>query len=72
MKDLTLAVAHFTRLSWRIDHRRLVTGRGLLLLGCLATPALAIALKHLTEAVLAGDGGPAAGFALPPRCWSPS
>ncbi|MEV6979540.1 ABC transporter ATP-binding protein [Kitasatospora sp. NPDC093806] len=64
MKDLLRAVSHFTRLSWRIDRRRLITGLGLLLLGCLATPALAVALKHLTEAVLAGDGGPAAGFAL--------
>ncbi|MFJ2779760.1 ATP-binding cassette domain-containing protein [Kitasatospora sp. NPDC087315] len=64
MKDLWLAVAHFIRLSWRIDRRRLITGLGLLLLGCLATPALAVALKHLTEAVLDGHGGPAVGFAL--------
>ena len=33
MKDLWRALAHFARLSWRVDRRRLTTGLGLLLLG---------------------------------------
>ncbi|GLW59454.1 ATP-binding cassette domain-containing protein [Kitasatospora phosalacinea] len=64
MKDLWRAVAHFARLSWRVDRRRLTTGLGLLLLGCLATPALAVALKHLAEALLDDRGPAAVGCAL--------
>ncbi|MFE1318688.1 ATP-binding cassette domain-containing protein [Kitasatospora phosalacinea] len=64
MKDLWRAVAHFARLSWHVDRRRLTTGLGLLLLGCLATPALAVALKHLAEALLDDRGPAAVGCAL--------
>ncbi|MFB7949852.1 ABC transporter ATP-binding protein [Kitasatospora phosalacinea] len=64
MKDLWRALAHFARLSWRVDRRRLTTGLGLLLLGCLATPALAVALKHLAEALLDDRGPAAVGCAL--------
>ena len=64
MKDLWLAISHFARLSWRVDRRRLTTGLGLLLLGCLATPALAVALKYLAEAVLEGHSSTAVGCAL--------
>jgi ATP-binding cassette subfamily B protein len=47
-------------LAWRLDRRRFVIGAGLLLLGSLATPVIALSLKGLVNAAVGGAAGSAA------------
>lgn len=70
MRDLLFTVRFLLALSWRTDRRRLLQGGSLLVLGSAATPVVALALKHLVDAVVAGDvtraclAGAVAGVAL--------
>ena len=54
MKDIAFCVRFLTALSWRTDRRRLARGGVLLLLGFLATPLVAVALRELVNAMTAG------------------
>ncbi|MFG2824420.1 ABC transporter ATP-binding protein [Kitasatospora sp. NPDC048365] len=60
MTVLLLAVHHLLRLAWRCDRRRLLRACTMMLLGYLATPLIALSLKGLTMAAVAGHTGTAA------------
>ena len=70
MRDLARTVRFILALSWATDRRRLLRGGVLLVLGSAATPVVALAAKHLVDAVIAGDvaaaclAGVVAGLAL--------
>jgi ATP-binding cassette, subfamily B, bacterial len=54
MKRTLNAIRVILALSWSIDNRRLVIGAGLLLLGSIAQPGVAIFVRGLTNATIAG------------------
>ncbi|NLT56327.1 MAG: ABC transporter ATP-binding protein [Actinomycetales bacterium] len=64
MRDLLFAVRFLVGLSWRTDRRRLLVGGGLVMLGFVATPLIAVALKGLVDAALAGDARTASFWAV--------
>ncbi|MDX8050920.1 ABC transporter ATP-binding protein [Lentzea sp. BCCO 10_0798] len=60
MKEFLFCVTYLLRLAWSLDRRRLLIGGALILLGALATPVVAVSLKHLVDAAVEariGDAG---------------
>ncbi|HUN36803.1 MAG TPA: ABC transporter ATP-binding protein [Trebonia sp.] len=57
MRDISFSVRFLLGLSWRTDPRRLAVGGFLLLLGFLATPAMALTLRELVNAWVHKSGG---------------
>ncbi|WP_328782641.1 ABC transporter ATP-binding protein/permease [Streptomyces canus] len=55
MRNLAHTARWLFMLAWRTDRRRLLKASVLVMLGFLATPAVALALRSLTDHVLAGD-----------------
>ena len=55
MKRTLKAIRVILALSWAIDKKRLVIGAGLLLLGSVAQPGVAIFVRDLTNATIAGS-----------------
>lgn len=64
MKDVLFCLRHLLALAWRLDRRRFVVGAGLLLLGALATPLVAVGAGRLVDHAVDGDPGGAALWAL--------
>ncbi|WUW37826.1 ABC transporter ATP-binding protein/permease [Micromonospora rifamycinica] len=62
MNNTWFGLRWLLRLAWRLDRRRFVIGMGLLLPGALATPAVALALKKLVDAVVVDAPGAAAAW----------
>ena len=54
MRDVVFCLGRLFAIGWRLDRRRLVVGGGLLLLGALATPLVAVGAGRLVDAVTAG------------------
>ncbi|MBO9555880.1 ABC transporter ATP-binding protein [Cellulomonas sp.] len=59
MRDVVFCLGRLFAIGWRLDRRRLVVGGGLLLLGALATPLVAVGAGRLVDAVTAGAVGDA-------------
>ncbi len=59
MRNSWFGLRWLLALAWRLDRRRFAVGLGLLLLGSIATPVIAIALKGLVNAVASSDTGDA-------------
>ncbi|GAB3611631.1 ABC transporter ATP-binding protein [Humibacter ginsengiterrae] len=57
MKRTVNAIRVILVLSWTIDKKRLIVGAGLLLLGSIAQPGVAIFVRDLTNATIAGRPG---------------
>jgi ATP-binding cassette, subfamily B, bacterial len=55
MKDVLFCLRHLLAIAWRLDRRRFTIGAGLLLLGAIATPLLAIGAGRVVDAVVTGD-----------------
>ena len=55
MKDVAFCLRRLLGVAWRLDRRRFVVGAGLLLLGAIATPVVAIGAGRLVDHVVAGD-----------------
>jgi len=64
MKDVLFCLRHLLALAWRLDRRRFVVGAGLLLLGAVATPLVAVGAGRLVDHAVDGDPGGAALWAL--------
>jgi ATP-binding cassette subfamily B protein len=62
MKPLVFAVGALLRLGVRCDRARLLRSAALMAVGFLATPLIALCLRSLTTAALAGQEGRAVGF----------
>ncbi|MCZ0204445.1 ABC transporter ATP-binding protein [Streptomyces sp. UMAF16] len=60
----TLATRRLLAMAWRIDHRRLLKAIALMLVGLLATPAVALVIRRFANAVVRHDSGRAADLAL--------
>ncbi len=63
MRDLLFAVRFLFGLSWHTDRRRLLVGGGLVVLGFVATPVIAVALRGLVQAAIHGDATQASTWA---------
>ncbi|CAM5785997.1 ABC transporter ATP-binding protein [Cellulomonas persica] len=55
MKDVAFCLRRLLGVAWRLDRRRFVVGAGLLLLGAIATPVVAIGAGRLVDHVVAAD-----------------
>ncbi len=64
MRETVFCLRYLVGLSWQVDRRRLAIGGFLLLVGAIATPAAALALKGLVDGVTAGDATSAIRWAL--------
>ena len=64
MRDVVFCLRRLLALAWRLDRRRFVIGAGLLLLGAVATPLVAIGAGQLVDQVVSGDTGAAARWAV--------
>ena len=64
MRDVVFCLRRLLALAWRLDRRRFVIGAGLLLLGAVATPLVAIGAGQLVDQVVSGDAGAAARWAV--------
>ena len=64
MKDVVFCLRRLLALAWHLDRRRFVIGAGLLLLGAVATPLVAIGAGRLVDHVVAGDVGDAGRWAV--------
>lgn len=64
MRDLLFALRFLGAQAWGIDRRRLAIGGVLLLLGAVATPLVALAVRDLVDAVVAGAPSAATAWAL--------
>ncbi|MBT0993730.1 ABC transporter ATP-binding protein/permease [Cellulomonas sp. DKR-3] len=64
MRDVVFCLRRLLTITWRLDRRRFAAGAGLLLLGAIATPLLAIGAGRLVDDVVAGDVASASGWAL--------
>lgn len=64
MRDVLFCLRHLLAIAWRLDRRRFTIGGGLLLLGAIATPLLAIGAGRVVDAVVAGDVAGASVWAL--------
>ncbi len=64
MRDLLFSLRFLGAHAWGADRRRLAIGAGLLLLGAVATPLVALAVRDLVDSVVAGDASAATGWAL--------
>jgi ATP-binding cassette, subfamily B, bacterial len=64
VSDLLFCLRFLAVTAWRDDRRRLLVGAGALLLGALATPVVALAVRELTDAVVARDAAAAVVAAL--------
>ncbi len=64
MRDVMFCLRRLLALAWRLDRRRFVIGAGLLLLGAVATPLVAIGAGQLVDQVVSGDAGAAARWAV--------
>ena len=64
MRDVAFCLARLFAIGWRLDRRRLLVGGGLLLLGAVATPLVAIGAGRLVDAVTLGAVGNAATWAV--------
>ncbi|WP_124343304.1 ABC transporter ATP-binding protein [Cellulomonas algicola] len=64
MRDVLFCLGRLFALGWRIDRRRLSIGAGLLLLGAVATPVVALGAGRLVDAAIAGDVGTATGWVV--------
>ncbi len=64
MRETVFCLRYLVGLSWQVDRRRLSIGGFLLLVGAIATPAAALALKGLVDGVAAGDATSAIRWAL--------
>jgi ATP-binding cassette subfamily B protein len=63
MRDVLFCLGRLFALGWRLDRRRLSVGAGLLLLGAVATPFVALGAGRLVDGVVAGDVGSASAWA---------
>ena len=59
MKETLRSAAWLMRLSWRQNRTKTIVSLVLVLGSAVAAPLLALALKWLTNAAVAGDGGTA-------------
>nr|AGZ94246.1 ABC transporter ATP-binding protein [Kitasatospora sp. NRRL F-6133] len=64
MKAFLHAVSFLVRLSWRTDRARLLKAFALVMVGYLATPLTALALRDFTNAALGGETGAARLYGL--------
>ncbi|MFC6451835.1 hypothetical protein ACFP82_17355 [Cellulomonas gelida] len=64
MRDVAFCLRRLLGIAWRLDRRRFVVGAGLLLLGAIATPVVAIGAGRLVDQVVAGDVSGASAWAL--------
>ena len=64
MKDVAFCLSRLLGIAWRLDRRRFVVGAGLLLLGAVATPVVAIGAGRVVDHVVAGDVAGASTWAL--------
>ena len=64
MKEVLFCLSYLFRLAGRTDRKRLAVGGGLLLLGALATPAVALSVKGLVNATIDRHPGDATWWAL--------
>ena len=64
MRDVVFCLRRLLALAWRLDRRRFVIGAGLLLLGAVATPLVAIGAGQLVDQVVSGDADAAARWAV--------
>jgi ATP-binding cassette, subfamily B, bacterial len=59
MRDVMFCLGRLFAIGWRLDRRRLLVGGGLLLLGALATPLVAVGAGRFVDAVMLGAAGDA-------------
>jgi len=59
MRDVLFTLRRLFAIAWRLDRRRLTVGGGLLLLGAVATPLVALGAGRLVDAVVGGEVGTA-------------
>lgn len=59
MRDVMFCLGRLFAIGWRLDRRRLLVGGGLLLLGALATPLVAVGAGRFVDAVTLGAVGDA-------------
>ena len=59
MRDVLFCLGRLFALGWRLDRRRLTIGGGLLLLGAVATPLVALGAGRFVDGLVAGDAGTA-------------
>jgi len=64
MRDVLFCLGRLFAIGWRLDRRRLVIGGGLLLLGAVATPLVAVGVGNLVDDVVAGAVGSASLWGL--------
>ncbi|QGQ19873.1 ATP-binding cassette domain-containing protein [Cellulomonas sp. JZ18] len=64
MRDVLRCLGRLLALGWALDRRRFATGAGLLLLGAVATPVVAVGVGRLVDDVVAGAPDRAAVWAL--------
>ncbi|MCC2314022.1 ABC transporter ATP-binding protein [Cellulomonas xiejunii] len=64
MNDVLFCLRRLFSIGWRIERRRLVIGGGLLLLGAIATPLVAIGVGNLIDDLIAGAVGRASVWGL--------
>jgi len=64
MRDVVFCLRRLFAIGWRLDRRRLLVGGGLLLLGSVATPLVAVGAGRLVDSVTAGAVGDATVWAV--------
>jgi len=64
MNDVLFCLRRLFAIGWRIDRHRLVIGGGLLLLGAIATPVVAIGVGNLVDHLVGGDAETAGVWAV--------
>lgn len=64
MRDVVACLARLLAVGWRLDRRRFVTGAGLLLLGAVATPVVAVGVGRLVDDLVEGATERAAVWAV--------
>jgi len=64
MNDVLFCLGRLFAIGWRLDRRRLVIGGGLLLLGAVATPLVAVGVGNLVDDVVAGEADTASLWGL--------
>ncbi|MGY4644185.1 ABC transporter ATP-binding protein [Cellulomonas sp. URHB0016] len=64
MRDVVFCLGRLFAIGWRLDRRRLLLGGGLLLLGAVMTPLVAVGAGRLVDAVTLGAVGDATAWGV--------